>query len=46
LKWKSFQYKLGFALIVGVDTVGDLRFGYIQVILLHEDEPLFIFTYN
>jgi len=42
LKWKSFQYKLGFALIVGVDTSGDLRFGYIQVILLHEDEPLFI----
>jgi len=29
MKWKSFQYKLGFALIVGVDTFGDLRFGYI-----------------
>lgn len=42
IEWKNFRYKLGFALIVGVDISGDLRFALIKLILLHENEPLFV----
>lgn len=42
VKWRSIRYKLGFILIVGVNTSGNLRFGIIQIILLHNGEPLFI----
>lgn len=42
VEWKNIRYKLGFVLIIGVDSCGDLRFGRIKVILLHEGEPLFI----
>lgn len=42
IEWKSFRYKLGCALIIGLDNSGGLRFGRIKIILLHESEPLFI----
>lgn len=42
IEWKNFRYKLGLALIIGVDGSGDLRFARIEIILLHESKPLFI----
>ncbi|XP_011858483.1 PREDICTED: uncharacterized protein LOC105556038 [Vollenhovia emeryi] len=42
IEWKNVRYKLGFALITGTDSSGDLCFGLIKIILLHEGEPLFI----
>jgi len=42
IEWKGFRYKLGFAVIAGVDISGDLCFALIKTILLHDSEPLFI----
>lgn len=41
-EWKGFRYKVGIVLIIGLDSCGDLCFGRIKIILIHEGELLFI----